>query len=108
MLFEDSKDSYKLLFGENIEEDLVTIEILGQNYRIPRSINLLRGFHYIALRTDIFDIQLRKHCWSGSCENCRCSFIDEQLGEAEGLACQMKTDETLVITRLPETMAYSE
>ena len=108
MLFEGSKDSYSLIFGDNIEDDLIFIEILGKKYRVPKSVCLLRGFHFVSLTTKSFDIVLRKHCWSGSCENCKCRFIDEQLGEAEGLSCQMDIDETLVITQLPETMTLQE
>ncbi|MBP9886362.1 MAG: hypothetical protein KBF93_08695 [Leptospiraceae bacterium] len=97
-------NSFNLIFGENAENSLVPILIHDKQYMIPRHVNLLRGFHYITATTDDYDLKLQKHCWAGSCENCKCSFVDSQLGEADGLACQMDVEPNLKITLLPKTM----
>ncbi|MCP5502023.1 MAG: hypothetical protein H7A25_19135 [Leptospiraceae bacterium] len=104
MLFDSGDKSFKILFGENINHDLLPIEIEGKKYYIPGSVCLLRGFHYIALTTEEFEISLKKHCWNGSCENCKCVFDDEQMGITEGLSCLMNVDRNLKLLNLPFTM----
>lgn len=97
-------NSFHLIFGENAEQNLVPILIHDKQYMVPRHVNLLRAFHYISATTEDYDLKLQKHCWAGSCENCKCRFSDLQLGEAEGLACQMDVEANLKITLLPRTM----
>jgi hypothetical protein len=104
MLLNSGDNTHKILFGENIDQNLIDINILGKVYKIPSNICLLRALHYLSVCHEEFELSLRKHCWSGTCENCRCSFTDKQLGEADGLACQMDTDSGLEITKLPKTM----
>lgn len=104
MLFNNNENSYKNLFGYNTDENLVPIILEGKSYLVPNSICLLRALHYICLKYEDYTISLRKHCWNGICENCTCKFKDEQLGEAEGLSCQMEVEPNLEIIDKPITM----
>ena len=97
-------NSFNLIFGENADKILVPILIHDKQFMVPRNVNLLRGLHYIVSTTEDYELKLQKHCWAGSCENCKCRFEDSQLGEAEGLACQMDIEPNLVITQLPRIM----
>lgn len=97
-------NSFNLIFGPISEANLIPIFIYEKKFLVPKNVNLLRAFHYITATSDEYDIKLQKHCWAGSCENCKCSFKDLQLGEAEGLACQMDPEINLKITSLPKTM----
>lgn len=101
----DNRDkSFEQVFGEIKEEDLIPIIIHGKRYRVPGKVNLLRAYQYITMTGDDYIIKLQKHCWGGTCENCKSVFKDEQLGEAEGLACQMDVEENLEVVVLPVTM----
>ncbi|HMV42247.1 MAG TPA: hypothetical protein PK079_00435 [Leptospiraceae bacterium] len=97
-------DSFTLIFGHISDTNLIPILINEKKYLVPKHVNLLRAFHYIAATSEEYDLKLQKHCWAGSCENCKCSFKDSQLGEAEGLACQMDLEVNLKIISLPKTM----
>jgi ferredoxin len=99
-----SDESFKLIFGENIEERLVSIFINEVEYKVPSDVNLLRALHYLSITTNEFDLKLQKHCWGGTCENCKSSFKDSQLGIAECLACQMDVEEGIHLVSLPRTM----
>jgi succinate dehydrogenase/fumarate reductase-like Fe-S protein len=97
-------NSFSLIFGAEAERNLIPILIHDKQYLVPRNVNLLRAFHYIVSTTEDYDLKLQKHCWAGSCENCKCRFQDIQLGEAEGLACQMDVEPNLKVTLIPRTM----
>lgn len=99
-----NENSFHLIFGQDAEKNLVPIFLEDKQYMVPRTISLLRGLHYIASTTNEIEINLKKHCWAGSCENCKCNFVDAQLGIAEGLACQMDVEANLKLTRLPRTI----
>jgi len=107
-MLSDRENSYPAIFGKDWKERLVTIIVRGKEFKVPKGVSLLRAFHFISLEYDDFNLNLGKHCWAGSCENCRCSFIDEQLGEVEGLACQMEAEAGLTITAPPRTMKKKE
>ena len=100
----ENDNSYQNLFGDTNPENLVSIFLLGQEYQVPKKINLLRAFHYITIAYSDYEIKLQKHCWGGTCENCKSSFEDNQLGLAEGLACQMDVEEYIQIKQIPRTM----
>lgn len=97
-------NSFSLIFGAEAEKNLIPIFIHEKQYMVPRNVNLLRAFHYIVSTTEDYDLKLQKHCWAGSCENCKCRFQDIQLGDAEGLACQMDVEPNLKVILIPRTM----
>jgi ferredoxin len=97
-------ENEKVLFGKNYSENQKSIFLGNQEYKVPSEVNLLRALHFICLEYDDYEIKLQKHCWGGTCENCKCTFQDEQLEIAEGLACQMEVEENLKIEILPRTM----
>jgi hypothetical protein len=100
----ENENSFQNLFGDIRPENLKSIFIFGKEFQVPNNINLLRAFHYITKFYDEYEIKLEKHCWGGTCENCKSVFEDNQLGTAEGLACQMDVEEYLQIKKIPRTM----
>lgn len=100
----ENEDTFKTIFGDQTNKNLVSIQLLGIEYKVPSDLNLLRAFQFISLTTEDFELKLQKHCWGGTCENCKCSFEDSQLDKAEGLACQMDVEKDLSILVLPRTM----
>ncbi len=100
----DKEKSYASIFGENWKDNLIPITISGREYLVPAKISLLRAFHFITMEYLDYDLNLGRHCWAGSCENCMITFRDEQIGLANGLACQMECEKGLEIISLPYTM----
>jgi len=80
-------------------EELITIEVLGTQVKVPEKNRLLRCFQYLSMRT----ISYGDFCWNGDCTNCQVWYHQEGQTEAEdkpALSCRLDVTAGMVITRL--------
>ena len=80
-------------------EQLVSIEILGRQVRVPEKNRLLRCFQFLSLNT----ISYGDFCWNGDCTNCQIWYHtggQSREQDKTALACRMEVIEGMVITSM--------
>jgi hypothetical protein len=80
-------------------EELIEIEICGENFKVPENNTLLRCFQFIALET----ISMGDFCWNGTCSNCQV-WLDAGRAEKPVLSCRTEVSENIRIVRMSDAI----
>jgi hypothetical protein len=84
-------------------EKLVRIEVLGRVFEVPENNLLLRQLQYVSA-----DIGSGRYCWNGECRYCEIEYRRGAEGpDLPALACRLKGQEGMRITRLASEMKYN-
>jgi hypothetical protein len=84
-------------------DSLVTIVILGKRFEVPANNLLLRQMQFVAA-----DIGYGQYCWNGECRNCEVTYcLAAQGAEASALACRVKGQAGMRITKLARDVKYN-
>ena len=82
---------------------LIRIVILGRIFDVPDNNLLLRQLQYLCE-----DIGYGKYCWNGECRYCEVHYRREAEGpEQSALACRIKGQEGMRLTRLAVEVKYN-
>ena len=82
---------------------LIRIVILGRVFRVPENNLLLRQMQYLCE-----DIGYGKYCWNGECRYCEVQYCRDAGGpEQSALACRVKGQEGMHLTRLAAEVKYN-
>jgi hypothetical protein len=82
---------------------LIRIVILGREFQVPDNNLLLRQMQYLCE-----DIGYGKYCWNGECRYCEVQYRREDGGpEQSALACRIKGQEGMRLTRLAAEVKYN-
>ena len=98
-------DDYRDLF-EPFDE-LVEIEVLGEQKSVPENNTLLRCFQYL----DLEAVSMGEFCWNGDCANCQVWLGGDGGGDAAEkpvLACRTKVEAGMTIVRLSDEILMTE
>ncbi len=78
---------------------LVTINICGEEARVPENNTILRGLQYLDMEL-ISDAEL---CWNGECLNCQV-WIRNGDKEKAAMSCRTNVADGMVLTRISEAL----
>jgi hypothetical protein len=81
---------------------LIRIVILGRVFEVPENNLLLRQMQYLA-----DDIGYGKYCWNAECRYCEISYTKDGGPELQALACRLKGQEGMVITKTAPEIRYN-
>jgi len=82
---------------------LIRILILGKPFDVPENNLLLRQMQFVAP-----DVGYGRYCWNGECRNCEIKYqTDAGAPEHAALACRIKGQESMRVTRLAFEVKYN-
>jgi hypothetical protein len=82
---------------------LVRIVILGRVFEVPENNLLLRQMQFVSA-----DIGSGRYCWNGECRYCEIQYRrTEDAPELPALACRIKGQEGMVITKAATEIRYN-
>lgn len=82
---------------------LIRILVLGRALTVPENNLLLRQLQYVAP-----DIGSGRYCWNGECRYCEISYCKDGQGPEQGaLACRIKGQQGMRLTKLAAEMRYN-
>lgn len=85
-------------------EKLVTIRILGKNYRVPENNTVLRCLQYVSPET----IPYGRFCWNQECQTCRISYrLPGETGTVQALSCKILVVPGMEITELSPELTWN-
>ncbi len=84
-------------------ERLVTITVLGKEFRVPEKNSVLRCFQYISPET----VPYGRFCWNQECQYCRilCQLPDDDQPR-EMLSCKFLVMADMTITELSQELTW--
>jgi hypothetical protein len=83
-------------------ETLIKLVILGRVFEVPANNLLLRQMQYVAE-----DIGYGKYCWNAECRYCEISYCKDGGPELQALACRLKGQDGMVITKAAPEIKYN-
>src|SRR5437773_2330249 len=84
-------------------QKLIRLLILGKAFDVPENNLLLRQMQFVAP-----DIGMGRYCWNAECRYCEISYrIRPGAPEAEALACRLKGQEGMEITKTAFEIKYN-
>jgi len=84
-------------------ERLVTITVLGKEFRVPEKNSVLRCFQYISPET----VPYGRFCWNQECQYCRifCQLPDDDQPR-EMLSCKFLVMADMTITEISQELTW--
>ena len=82
-------------------DKLISLEIIGNEVRVPEKNQLLRCFQYLSINT----ISYGDFCWNGECTNCQVWYHmkgQNEQNDKPALSCRLQCEEGMVITKLSQ------
>jgi len=83
-------------------ERLIRIVIADREFMVPENNLLLRQLSYVAP-----DISMGRYCWNGECRYCEINYRDARGTEQSALACRLKGQVGMRVTKLAMEMRYN-